>query len=75
MDKWRGKLKGKIVLASEERALHQVTEPLSERWTADELSKEELFPQASPAGPGRRGVPEAWRTLNRQQIQEMREKD
>src|SRR6185437_4546177 len=24
MDKWRGKLKGKIVLASEERALHQV---------------------------------------------------
>ena len=74
MDKWRGKLKGKIVLASEERALHQVTEPLSERWTADELSKEELFPQASPAGPSRRGVPEAWRTLNRQQIQEMRKK-
>ena len=48
MDKWRGKLKGKIVLASEERALHQVTEPLSERWTADELAKEELFPQPHP---------------------------
>jgi hypothetical protein len=74
MDKWRGKLKGKIVLASEARPLHPITGPLSERWTADELAKEELFPQTSPAGPGRRGVPEAWRTLSRDQIREIRKK-
>lgn len=74
MDKWRGKLKGKIVLGSEARPLHPITEPLSERWTADQLAKEELFPQTSPAGPSRRGVPEAWRTLNRDQIREMRKK-
>jgi carboxypeptidase Q len=74
MDKWRGKLKGKVVLASEERTLRQVTEPLSERWTADELAKEETFPP-SPGKPGpRRGVPEAWRTLSRDQIREMRKK-
>jgi hypothetical protein len=74
MDKWRGKLKGKVVLTYEQRTLGQVTEPLSERWTADELAKEELFPQRGPGGPARRGVPEAWRTLSRDQIREMRKK-
>lgn len=74
MDKWRGKLKGKIVLAAENRTLQQATQPLSQRWNADELAREELFPQTPPAAPVRSGVPEAWRTLNREQIQEMRKK-
>jgi carboxypeptidase Q len=74
IDKWRGKLKGKVVLVSQERTLHQISEPMSERWTGDELAKEELFPNTPDRGPGRRGVPEAWRTWTREQIREMRKK-
>ncbi len=73
MDKWRGKLKGKIVLAAKSRELSEITQPLSHRWTEESLMKLDLFPFGDSALP-RRGVPEAWQGLNREQILEIRKK-
>jgi hypothetical protein len=60
MDKFRGKLKGKIVLASAPRALDFPATPAGTRYTAQEL--EELSTDLIPSGSGRggrggRGIP------------------
>ena len=39
LERWRGKLMGKIVLISPPGAVAELTEPVFRRWTAEELSK------------------------------------
>ncbi|MBI3209969.1 MAG: M20/M25/M40 family metallo-hydrolase [Candidatus Solibacter usitatus] len=65
LDKFKGKLKGKIVLADAARETPQLTTPLARRYSEEELDKLELAPEpgqlgffttrtnfAGPGGPG-----------------------
>jgi carboxypeptidase Q len=53
LDKFKGKLSGKIVLLGAMRATPDITEPLFHRYTTAELAEMETY----PTGEGRRGVP------------------
>ena len=53
LDKFKGKLAGKIVLLGAMRATPDITEPLFHRYTTAELAEMETY----PTGEGRRGVP------------------
>ena len=57
MDKWHGKLKGKIAMTVPVVDLAFPTNPLAHRYTPDELTDltNELLPTANPAGRGGRG--------------------
>jgi carboxypeptidase Q len=50
-DKWRGKLKGKIVIGSPPRPMEMITEPLSFRLTDEELKAEAEAPEPSSGNP------------------------
>ncbi len=51
LDKFKGKLSGKIVLLGAMRATPDITEPLFHRYTTEELAEMETY----PTGEGRRG--------------------
>src|SRR6201990_3168134 len=53
LDKFKGKLAGKIVLLGAMRATPDITAPLFHRYTTEELAEMETY----PTGEGRRGVP------------------
>jgi hypothetical protein len=53
LDKFKGKLSGKIVLLGAMRPTPDITEPLFHRYTTAELEEMETY----PTGEGRRGVP------------------
>jgi carboxypeptidase Q len=53
LDKFKGKLNGKIVLLGAMRPTPDITEPLFHRYTTAELEEMETY----PTGEGRRGVP------------------
>ncbi len=53
LDKYKGKLGGKIVLFGAMRATPDITEPLFHRYTTAELAEMETY----PTGDGRRGAP------------------
>jgi carboxypeptidase Q len=53
LDKYKGKLGGKIVLLGAMRATPDITEPLFHRYTTEELAEMETY----PTGEGRRGTP------------------
>jgi carboxypeptidase Q len=53
LDKFKGKLSGKIVLLGAMRPTPDITEPLFHRYTTEELAEMETY----PTGEGRRGAP------------------
>ena len=53
LDKYKGKLKGKIVLLGAMRPTPDLTEPLFHRYTTEELAEMETY----PTGAGRAGAP------------------
>ena len=53
LDKYKGKLKGKIVLLGAMRSTPDLTEPLFHRYTTEELAEMETY----PTGAGRAGAP------------------
>jgi carboxypeptidase Q len=53
LEKFKGKLSGKIVLLGAMRATPDITEPLFHRYTTEELAEMETY----PTGEGRRGQP------------------
>jgi len=79
MDKWKGKLKGKLVLSAAPRTIVLSTKPLSTRYTETELSDietapEETSPDAARTQAFRARQPAAWQNLSREQITAMRKK-
>jgi hypothetical protein len=69
LDKWHGKLKGKIVLTVEAPELAFPTTPLAHRYTDDELLAlvPEVLPTGNAAGRGGRGGPLAAMTQEERQ--------
>jgi carboxypeptidase Q len=59
LDKYKGKLSGKIVLFGAMRPTPDITEPLFHRYTTAELEEMETY----PTGDGRRGTPDVARLL------------
>jgi carboxypeptidase Q len=57
MDRWHGKLKGKIVMTVQPPELPFPTSPLATRYTPEQLAQiaTELIPTSNPAGRGGRG--------------------
>ena len=53
LDKFKGKLSGKIVLLGAMRPTPDITEPLFHRYTTEELTEMETY----PTGDARRGAP------------------
>jgi carboxypeptidase Q len=79
MEKWKGKLNGKVVLGATPRVIQLSTTPLSSRYTAAELADvemapEEAGPDASRLAAMRARTPEPWRNMSREQITAMRKK-
>ncbi|HZQ51164.1 MAG TPA: M20/M25/M40 family metallo-hydrolase [Bryobacteraceae bacterium] len=76
MDKFRGKLKGKVVLATTPRDLGLSTSPLASRYTAPELAELEKFTESNPdrMAAYRSRMPAAWRNMSMDEIRAMRKK-
>ncbi len=76
MEKWRGKLKGKIVLNGAARSIELGTKPLALRFTEEELKELEKFPEAHPARGSayRARLPKAWQALSSAEIRAARKK-
>ncbi len=69
LDKYKGKLSGKIVLLGAMRPTPDITEPLFHRYTTDELAEMETY----PTGTGRAGAPDIQRLLaDRARLQALR---
>ncbi len=76
MEKFRGKLKGKVVLSMQPRDIALATKPLSSRWTEAELADAETFPESSPdrLASYRSRLPAPWQNMTMDQIRAMRKK-
>ncbi len=76
MEKYKGKLKGKVVLSMTPRELELSTKPLSSRWTDSEMQEAEKFPEESPrnAAAYRARLPGPWQNMTREQIRAIRKK-
>ncbi len=61
-DKYKGQLRGKIVLISDSRELKPIDKPLSERLTAEDLTKLAAEPDPADAPPRQQGTPEQMQT-------------
>jgi carboxypeptidase Q len=69
LDKYKGKLSGKIVLLGVPRATPDITEPLFRRYTTEELAEMESY----PTGAGRAGAPNIQQLLaDRARLQQLR---
>ncbi|HXS14109.1 MAG TPA: M20/M25/M40 family metallo-hydrolase [Acidobacteriaceae bacterium] len=74
LDKWKGKLKGRIVLLGVTRPTPDITEPLFHRYTDAELKEMETYEQ--PGGPRRAGPPQPTiqqRLAERARLQRLRQ--
>jgi carboxypeptidase Q len=56
LEKWKGKLKDKIVLVDAPRVLEMPDKPLGRRYTAEDLAKMQEAPEPGGGGPGRGGA-------------------
>ena len=76
MAKYKGKLKGKVVLATAPREIEQSTKPLSSRWSEAELADMEKYPEASERNQAayRSRLPAPWQNLSRDELQTIRKK-
>jgi len=79
MENWKGKLKGKVVMTAQPRAVQLSTKPLATRWSEAELTQEETAPEETgPDGQRmqayRARLPQAWQSLTREQITAIRKK-
>jgi carboxypeptidase Q len=79
MEKWKGKLKGKVVMTAQPRSVQLSSKPLATRWTEAELAQEETAPEETgPDGQRmqayRARLPQAWQSLTREQITAIRKK-
>ena len=79
MEKWKGKLKGKVVLAQSPRTVQLATKPLSSRYTDTELSELSLAPEETAPDPQRMQafrarLPLPWQNLSRRELSEARAK-
>lgn len=79
MEKWKGKLKGKIVLSAQPRAVQLASKPLSNRYTDTELSDLSIAPEQTGPDPQRMQafrarLPQAWQSLSQREIADARRK-
>jgi len=77
MAKYKGKLKGKVVLASAPRELELSTKPLSSRYGEAELTELEKYPEAASGNYSaayRSRLPVAWQSMTPDEIRAMRKK-
>jgi carboxypeptidase Q len=76
MDKYRGKLKGKVVLASQFREVQLDEKPLSSRYTGNELAELEKYPESNRGEREnyRSRLPEPYRHMTYEEIREQRKK-
>src|ERR1700728_3458817 len=77
MAKYKGKLKGKVVLASAPRDLELSTKPLSSRYGEAELTELEKYPEAASGNYSaayRSRLPVAWQSMTPDEIRAMRKK-
>ena len=76
LDKWHGKLKGKIVLSAAAPELPFPTTPLAHRWTDEELLAmvPEVLPTGNAPGRGGRGQPAAVLAMTPEERQAFLEK-
>lgn len=75
MDKYRGKLKGKIVLSMRPREIELDQKPLSSRYTEGELAELEKYPESNRDREAYRSrLPEPYRHMTYDEIREQRKK-
>jgi len=75
MEKWKGKLKGKVVLTMTPREVELATKPLSVRWTPPELEDIEKFPEPNAGNAAFRSrLPAPWQNMTPDQVRAMRKK-
>jgi carboxypeptidase Q len=76
MEKFRGKLKGKVVLGTTPREIGLGMKALASRWSAPELLDLEKFPEATPDNRAgyRSRLPGPWQNLSRDEVAAMRKK-
>ncbi len=77
MAKFKGKLKGKVVLAQAPRQLELSTKPLSSRRSEADLADLEKYPEAASDGipaAARSRLPVAWQSMSYAEIRAMRKK-
>ncbi|MBV9304136.1 MAG: M20/M25/M40 family metallo-hydrolase [Acidobacteriaceae bacterium] len=75
MEKYKGKLKGKVVLSMKPRSLELSTKPLSSRWSDSELAETEKFPEANAGRAANRSrLPEPWQNMTPDQLRAIRKK-
>ena len=76
MAKFRGKLNGKVVLATEPREVELGTKPLAARWTETELEDMDKFSESTPRNRAayRATLPPAWQNMSPDEVRAMRKK-
>lgn len=76
MEKYKGKLKGKVVLATTPREIELGAKPLLSRYTDTELTELEKYPESASgnAGAYRSRLPAAWQSLSPEEVRAMRKK-
>lgn len=77
MEKYKGKLKGKVVLATAPREIELGAKPLLSRYSESELAELEKYPEAGPGGGAaafRSRLPLAWQSLTPEEIRALRKK-
>jgi carboxypeptidase Q len=76
MAKYKGTLKGKVVLATAPREIELGVKPLLSRFTDNSLADLEKYPEARPdyAAAYRSRLPAAWQTLSPEEVRALRKK-
>lgn len=77
MEKYKGKLKGKVVLATEPWRVELDQKPLSSRWTESGLAELEKYPESTRGdheGAARSRMPGPWQHLSRDEMRAVRKK-
>ncbi|WP_238325933.1 M20/M25/M40 family metallo-hydrolase [Bryobacter aggregatus] len=74
LDKWKGKLSGKIVLVDVPRVLEFPDKANGHRYTGEELGKLAEAPDPGAAGPGRAGARPGGPPMSREQMMAFRDK-
>jgi len=79
MEKWKGKLKGKVILSAQPRAVQLAAKPLSLRYSDSELAELSIAPEQTAPDPARMQafrsrLPAAWQGLSMREVSEARAK-
>lgn len=72
LEKWKGKLKGKIVLTDAPRTLELPDKPYGRRYTSEDLAKMQEAPD--PGASGFRGAPAGGPAMSREQMMSFRDR-